>query len=162
MMMENKLMIALCSLATLVTLGLATGLAVKLLGGSSSEELYIEPGTDVHEGTDIFDFSNTKIAGSTILLAMVIMLTISYICNKRIIKKLSRGQAPFVPTAPAVPVPAVGYNVVSGLHQLPDIAHQPPHPYRMQFQDFCLFPNPALPCSAPTQPASQPPLGKIP
>ena len=110
LIMKVTLKAVLIMIATLVILGLGTGLGVKLLGGNSSEDVWVEPGADIHEGTEIFDFSNTKIAGSTIILALAALLTTSYFCKKRIVAKLSRGQAPFTPSTPAVPAPVVGYN----------------------------------------------------
>ena len=77
-------------IAIVVILGLGTGLGVKLLGGASTEDIWVEPGTDVHEGMEIFDFSNTKITGSTVLLALAALLATSYFCKKRIVAKLAR------------------------------------------------------------------------
>ena len=129
--MKVTLKATLMLIAIVVILGLGTGLGVKLLGGASTEDIWVEPGADVHEGMEIFDFSNTKIAGSTVLLALAALLATSYFCKKRIVAKLSSGQAPFVPSTPTVPMPAVAYN--SGLAQLsqfPDFNQPLHHPFR--------------------------------
>ena len=63
-----RLKVILISLATLVALALATALGVKLLSGTNSEEVeVVEPGTDLHKGPELFDFSNMKVAGSSTL-----------------------------------------------------------------------------------------------
>ena len=66
------------------------GLGVKLLSGTNSEEIEgVEPGADIHQGPKFFDFSNTKIAGSTTLLILATLVAISYFCKPRIVSKLS-------------------------------------------------------------------------
>ena len=162
MTMKLSLKAVLITMATLVVLGLATGLGVKL-GGTNSEEIeVVEPGADIHQGTEFFNFSNTKIAGSTTLLILAIIAAISYFCKHRIVSKLSRNQAPFVPTSPASPAPAVGYSPAIRLAQLPDIMQHQPQPYRGQLQDFCSFPVQTSPFHIPAHPSFQPPSGKVP
>ena len=140
--MEGKLKVILCSLATIIVLGLGTGLVVKVLslGSSSSHNKYkVEPNSNVHRSnTKVFDFSNTMITGSTILGVLALMLALSYVFKKRIIKRLSLQLS-----APAAPV---GFNVATGFPQLP------------QFAPGLTQPTPAI-----ASPSYQPhPLGKIP
>ena len=117
-----RLKAILITLATLVALALATVLGVKLLSGTNSEEVeVVEPGADLHKGPELFDFSNMKVAGSSTLLILGSLAAISFFCRCRIISKLSRNQAPFVPSPPAAPAPVVAYSQATGLAQLPDI-----------------------------------------
>ena len=94
------------------------GLIIKVLalGSSSSSDIYnIEPGSDVHRSnTEVFDFSNTKITESVILGILALILALSYIFKKHIIRRMTRNQ----PSAP------VAYNVLAGVPQLPQFAPQ--------------------------------------
>ena len=162
-MMKLSLKAVLIIMATLVVLGLATGLGVKLLAGTNSEEIeVVEPGADIHQGPEFFDFSNTKIAGLTTLLILATLAAISYFCKHRIVSKLSRNQAPFVSTSPAPPAPAVGYSPANGLAQLPNIMQHQPQPYHGQMQDFCSFLVQTSPLYIPAHPSFQPSSGKVP
>ena len=160
-----RLKVILISLATLVALALATALGVKLLSGTNSEEVeVVEPGADLHKGLELFDFSNMKVAGSCTLLILGSLAALSFFCRRRIISKLSRNQAPFVPSPPAAPAPApaVAYNQATGLAQLPDIINYQPlsQPFSGQLQDFCSFPQPQ---NAPRLiPSFQSPSSKVP
>ena len=121
--------VILISLATLVALALAMAGVVKLLSGTNSEEIeVVEPGGDLHKGPELFDFSNMKVASSSTLIILRSLAALSFFCRCRIISKLSRNQAPFVPSHPAAPAPspAVAYNQATGLAQLPDIINYQP------------------------------------
>ena len=139
----SKIKVILISLATLVALALAVVAAVKLLSDTSSEEIeVVEPYGDLHKGPKLFDFSNMKVAGSSTLVILGTLAAVSYFCRRRIISKLSRNQAPFVPSQPAAAAqaPVAAYNQASGLALLPDINYQTlPQPFCGQVQDFCSF-----------------------
>ena len=124
----------------------------------------VEQGGDLHKGPELFDFSNMKVAGSSTLIILGSLAALSFFCRRRIISKLSRNQAPFVPSHPAAaaPAPAVAYNQATGLAQLPDIInYQPvPQPFRSQLQDICSFQQPQ---HAPRlTPSFTPPSSKVP
>ena len=142
----SKIKVILISLAMLVALALAVVAAVKLLSDTSSEEIeVVEPYGELHQGPELFDFSNMKVAGSSTLIILGTLAAVSYFCRRRIISKLSRNQAPFVPSQPAAaaPAPAATYNQATGLALLPDINYQTlPQPFRGQVQDFCSFLQP--------------------
>ena len=159
-----KMKVILISLATLVALALVTAAAVKLLSGTSSEEIeVVEPGGELHQGPKLFDFSNMKVAGSSTLIILGTLAAMSFFCRRRIISKLSQNQAPFVPSHPAAaaPSPAVAYNQATGLALLPDINYQTvPQPFRGQVQDFCSFPQ--LQHASRLTPSFTPPSSKVP
>ena len=90
----------------LVALALAVVAAVKLLSDTSSEEIeVVEPYGKLHQGPKLFDFSNMKVAGSSTLIILGTLAAVSYFCRRRIISKLSRNQAPFVPSQPIAAAP---------------------------------------------------------
>ena len=159
-----KIKVILISLATLVALDLSTAAAVKLLSGTSSEEIeVVEPGRELHQGPKLFDFSNMKVAGSSTLIILRTLAALSFFCRRRIISKLSWNQAPFVPSHPAAaaPSPAAAYNQATGLALLPDINYQTvPQPFRGQVQDFCSFPQ--LQHASRLTPSFAPPSSKVP
>ena len=131
---------------------------------TSSEEIeVVEPYGELHQGPKLFDFSNMKVAGSSTLIILGTLAAVSYFCRRRIISKLSRNQAPFVPSHPAAaaPAPAVTYNQATGLALLPDINYQTlPQPFRGQVQDFCSIPQPQH--ASRLTPSFVPPSSKIP
>ena len=132
----SKIKVILISLATLVALALAVVAAVKLLSDISSEEIeVVEPYGELHQGPKLFDFSNMKVAGSSTLIILRTLAAMSYFCRRIIISKLSRNQAPFVPSQPAAAAPSTSCRLQPGhrpgtapRHQLPDTAPALPWP----------------------------------